>query len=206
MSPITGAPITGATSYGTVAELRTRLPQVPAGAATDALLQELLDQATAVVDGELGFSFAAYGAATDRDIRAQRSGEELFLPCYELGGITAVKRVSGRGTTSESTEDITDYVAGEDARPAYLWRGAGWTGGAWYRVTAPWGYGEAPVDVVKVTLELAVNDWRGRDRGMYSDVIGVEGGGAVGYARSLTNQQRMILQDVRLKYGEFGVA
>lgn len=190
-------------AYGTVAELRELLTQVPAGAANDTLLGRMLDRATAIVDRTLGFGFAAYGTAAAKDIRAT-GGEYLYLPACEAASVTGVSVVYDRGLTGESTLAITGYVADEEARPYRLWRFAGWTSGAWYRVTAKWGYGPAPDDVELVTLEVAVNLWGSRSATQISDVVGVEGGGAVGYNRALTNRQRLILDAVRAQYGEWG--
>jgi hypothetical protein len=60
--------------------------------------------------------------------------------------------------------------------------------------------------VIEVEIELAVNLWGSRDARQFTDVVGVEGGGAVGYNRALTNRQKMIIDDVRTKYGQWGFA
>lgn len=183
-------------AYGTIAEMYALLPQVTVNAANDALLGVMLDRATDIVDMALGFSYVAYGAATEKDVRAV-GGQYLELPAYELGSITAIYRVSGKGTDSEdATDEVDEYDALDDGR---LYANGGWAAGVWYRITAEWGYGTPPDSIVQVTLEVAVNLWRGKDRGLYSDVIGVEGGGAVGYQRALTNQQRMIIAGARTK-------
>jgi hypothetical protein len=183
--------------YGTVLQLRDMLPQVAAGVATDALLTTLLERATDIVDLALGFSFAAGGAAAAKDIRAI-GGQYLELPGYTVATIASVYEVDAKGSSSETTEAVaaTEYDILDDGR---LYKDDGWDTGGWYRITASWGWGAAPVSIVQVTLEVAVNLWRGRDRGMFSDVIGVEGGGAVGYQRALTNQQRMIIDGVRAR-------
>ena len=193
-------------SYASVAELREMLPQVAASAATDVLLGSLLERATLAVQGYMGFEFAGYGAATDRDVCCDRSGVWLRLPFHEIGSVTAVTVLDGRYTASETETTVaaTDWQEeseGEHAGDVYY--RDGWTAGQWYRVTSEWGYGDAPADVVQVVLELAVNLWRGRDRGMFSDVVGVEGGGAVGYSRALTNYQRMVLDGAHRRV--FGV-
>ncbi len=192
--------------YGTVSELRQLLGQVSAGDANDDLMEVFLERATDTVDLVLGFSFADWPYAaepTDKDVLSS-GGQYLYLPACEAESVDKVSLITSRGKTTETTTEVEDWLAEETERPYRLYRADGWTLGAWYRVTANWGYGPAPVSVVQVTLELAVNLWRGKDRGMYSDVIGVEGGGAVGYQRALTNQQRMILSAVRARYGEVG--
>lgn len=192
-------------AYATVPQLREYLPQVPAGVANDALLNTTLERATALIDGELGFAFAAHGAvATNKDYLQQRTSDYLDLPPYLAGSITHVYSVTAKGDTSEDTEEIlsTEYDILDDTR---LYRYIGWSAG-WYRVTAIWGAGPAPTEIVQVCLEKAINLWGARDSRQISDVIGVEGGGAVGYQRSWTNMQRTVLQNVRVRYGQFGFA
>lgn len=193
--------------YGSLTELRQLLPQVPQTPEVDALLTAYLTRAAGVVDLELGFAFAEYGAAAARDLRRARVGDTLDLPAYEPGSVSGVALVSGKGTSWEMTTTVSDWTPLDDfgALGGPLYRGAGWPDG-WYRITAKWGAGPAPAEIVQVALELAVNFWRGRDRGMYSDVIGVEGGGAVGYARALTNLQRDVLAATRRAYRQFGIA
>ena len=192
-------------TYASVAELREYLTQVPAGAANDALLNTTLERATALIDGELGFSFAAFGAvATAKDVLQQRASVYLDLPPYLAGSITSVYALYSKGSSSEDTDEIesTEYDILDDTR---LYYASGFAAG-WYRVTAIWGAGAAPTDIVQVCLEKAINLWGARDSRQISDVIGVEGGGAVGYQRSWTNMQRTVLQNVRVRYGQFGFA
>ena len=121
------------------------------------------------------------------------------MPWHQVGTLTALE-----------LEDVLTFAATEDYAPesgpdvdAHCWLyrkyGALWRAGR-YAATAQWGYGAAPTAVVAVTCELAVNGWRGRDRGLFSDVVGVDGGGAVGYNRALTNRQRFVLEQVRFQY------
>lgn len=192
-------------SYATVLQIRDYLDQAPPGAPGDLQLQTVLDRASAIIDEVLGFRFDGY-AAGDRDVRAG-GGEYLWLPRHEPASVTDVEIVHGRGTAFETTTTVDDWLAeDEEGIPQRLWRGAGWTRGAWYRVTAEWGNGDAPASIVEIELEIAINIWRSADRAMFSDVIGVEGGGAVGYQRALTNQQRMIIDAVRLRMLGPGIA
>ena len=191
------------TAYATIADLRQMLPQIPAGTAQDALLQTMLDRATDDVDLALGFSFGAYPTtATAQDVNPV-GGEYLEIPAHQQGTVTVATAVFARGTSFENTLPWVGYWSElDDGR---LYSPLNWTA-PWYRVTAKWGYGPAPVSIVQVTLEIAVNLWRGHDRGLFSDVVGVEGGGAVGYNRALTNQQKMIIQGIRTRYGDMGYA
>ena len=194
-------------TYGSIEMLRGMLPQVQDTVTNDALLGVLLDRASLAVQGYMGFEFCGYSeAGTDRDVQPERGGAWLRLPLHRVGSVTAVAVLIGRYSADEvelpvAAADWQEETDGEHAGDLYC--GAGWTAGQWYRVTGEWGYGDAPADVVGVTLEVAVNLWRGRDRGMFSDVVGVEGGGAVGYSRALTNFQRMVLDDAHRRV--FGV-
>lgn len=182
-------------SYATVAQLRKYLPQAATGTAADAELQTALDTATDIVDLALGFSFAEAGVAADRDVQCPGNGQLFELPAHVDGSVDAVYHVAARGADDEGLTEITGFINENGG----LFRAAGWLNGEWYRVTAQWGTGAAPASIVEVTLELAVNVYRGKDRGMFTDVIGVEGAGSVAYARALTNQQRMIIDAVRLR-------
>ena len=186
-------------SYATVANLREYLDQVRAGAAVDAALQSVLDRAQAIINDALGFSFGAYVEAAEKDVRA-RGGEWLWLPAYEAGSVATVAQVSGRGTAYESITVVDDYVADEESRPYRLWREAGWERGDWYRVTAAWGYGPAPANIVEVELEVAINIWRSRDAATFSDAMGPEGQGGFTVNRAMTWAQRSIIEGVRTAY------
>lgn len=195
-------------SYGSVTEIRQYLSQVPSGAANDALLQDCLDRATAMIDGELGFAFAAFGAtAASKDFCSRVASQYLELPAYQAGSITSVYELSAKGTTYESTDEVlaTEYDILDDVIRPRLYRYEGWPAG-WYRVTAIWGYGPAPAEIVQVCLEKAVNLYLGAQGGQFSDVVGIEGGGAVGYNRAWTNAQRRVMENMRARFGEYGFA
>ena len=194
-------------TYGTVGQLRAMLPQVQDTAANDALLGQMLDRAALAVQGYMQMVFDGYTVAgTDRDVYCERASRWLRPPAHRSGSITAVTELDDRYTASEAETTVaaTDWHEETDGEHAGdLYYNDGWSAGQWYRVTGEWGYGECPADVVGVTLEVAVNLWRGRDRGMFSDVVGVEGSGAVAYQRALTNYQRMVLDDAHRRV--FGV-
>lgn len=190
------------TAYVTVTELRTNLPQVATGTTNDALLQTVLDEATMAVEGVLGFSFGAYAAASARDVRCRATSEYLTLPAYQAGSVTAVYEVSCKGTSSETTEAITDYEMLSNHDPdddPRLYYSTGWRGGTWYRVTATWGYGPPPDDVKRVVKELAFTLWQARQSGNFTGIVGVDGGGGIAYARALTAQQRMLIENARTR-------
>ncbi len=199
MSYLSGA--AGAvTAYATVTQLREYKPQIKAGATNDTLLASILDRATAIVNGALGFSFAEYGLTpTTRDVRAS-GGQYLEAPAYKAGSITLIQEVSARGTSYEVLETVTDWLAEETCRPWIVYRDDGWWLYQWYRITAIWGYGPAPDEIVEVTLEVAANIWTGKDGNSFSSDIGVQGQGSVSFSRALTWAQRSVIEAVRMGY------
>ena len=190
-------------AYATVAQLREYLPDVPVDAENDALLTNVLERATAIVEAELGFAFAGYEPtdygylAEPKDVYSGIGGPWLYLPAHMPESVTAVDLVASRGSDNESTEAVTEYV--EETRYR-LYLDAGWLPRRWYRVAAVWGYGAVPAEIVEVTLEVAVNIWRGRDAMNWSTELGATSGGATPYRRALTWAQRSIIERVKGQY------
>lgn len=183
-------------AYATREQLYVYLPQLAASATaeTDAQLDSILERATDIVRQFLRmaladhtFDYAPYGAPSARRVRSV-GGPWLFIPPHQPGSVSAITYlVSGAPLAG---------VWDEDAATTALYRVSGW-GYTDYRITAVWGYGPTPPDsIIEVTLELAVNLWRSKDKGMFTDTIGVDGSGAVQYIGGLTNQQRMLLMNV----------
>jgi len=191
-------------AYATVAQLREYLPSLPtangspnataaAVAAKDATLTSVLDRATAMIDEHNGFSFAAYpGTATAKTIITSRT-EYLFLPPHQTGSITTVV---DNGTTVAATA-YTIHTSDDGRREYLVLTGTEYSRAVWSGrhavVTAKWGYGPAPTAVVEACLELAVNIWRGSTKGMFTDIIGVEGQGSVVYSGFMTRAIRDVL-------------
>jgi hypothetical protein len=183
-------------SYATLDQLREYLPTAPKTTETDALLQRVLQRATSIIDLYLGFSFAGY-AEEARRVGAGY-GPFLSLPPHEPESVTEV-------APARDPETPVDPSEWDELSDGTLWRSAtGYNPNPWgsdrYIVTAAWGYGDPPEAVTEVCLELAVNIYRSRDAGRFSDVVGVAGGGAVGYERALTAQQKLILERVRARF------
>jgi hypothetical protein len=188
-------------AYVTVDQLKQYLKQWEGHPDEDPLFADVIARAEDIVNEYLGFEFAGYDddgvpleAYTTATKRVKSWGtSELRLPSHEAGSITLV-------TYEGDTDALADYE--EDAETGRLVRTftypstASWPVGT-YEVTANWGYGTVPEAVQQVTLELAVNIFRGRDRGMWTDVIGVEGSGGLRFTGGLTNQQRAILSAVK---------
>lgn len=170
------------------------------------LLTKLGLRSTAIIDRFLGFAFTDHTEEPTDKIVTGWGTSFLMLPPHLAGSITAVEYEDG------TVIPVADYTEQEDGS-LYLDNTYGYWypyGGSlrpgWgfhrYTVTAKWGVGPVPEDVKEVALELAVNLWREKDKGHFSDVVGVEGGGAiaVGYTKALTNRQQMILDLVRSQY------
>jgi hypothetical protein len=176
-----------------------RLPDAPQNDGTSVLMAQLLNDARDVVDKALGFGFfresatwdAVVPVATPRTVRAERS-TWLRLPPYLRGSIAQI-------TLAGDSAAITAWDEAWEAGLFLLERADGWQAGR-YTVTARFGYGPPPESIVALTIELAVNAYRTRDKGLYTEIIGVEGGGGVRYLGGLNQQQRMVLANVRRQY------
>jgi hypothetical protein len=207
------------------------LPQLdPADPATIAVMGPIVDRANDIVSNELGYSglvFGAYpGAATARTAMGEGVAH-LAIPPHQAGSVTTVVDEQSLAVITgwiEDTEDGSLYLGpGALGGLSGALGEGGWSGGygsgygysgyggvygpCWiaarrYTVTAKWGAGPVPDALKEVTVELAVNLWREKDRGAFSDVINVEGAGGitVGYAHAWTNRQRGILDALVLKY------
>ena len=92
-----------------------------------------------------------------------------------------------------------------------MYRASGWGMRSYgdlprYRVTAIWGYGPTPPDsIVELCLEIAVNIWRSRDKGGFSEVVGVEGSGAIRHITNMNKGQVALLESVRDQLINIGV-
>ena len=161
------------------------------------VLTGMLARIEDVVDKYLGFSFEEFAADTEKTIRAGY-GAYLALPAHSLGTITQVTTISGQDLDGlwEELDHGSLYAVDESGYEG------NWNAGR-YLVTADWGYGPCPGDVKEVVLQLAVNTWRSRDAGHFTNVVGVSGDGAVGYEKALTPFQRLILDDVKKPFKRF---
>jgi hypothetical protein len=181
--------------------------------ATDDLLQDCLDRATDIVRGALRslladplFDYAAYSAASTAIVLGY-DGQYLRLPRYQAGSVTLVEWQIGANPAAYQA--IPDQWIEESGR---LYRAIGWGasstygGRPRYRITAVWGYGPTVPDAVaEVTLEQAVNVWRSKDKGGFSEVIGADGSGAVKQVAGLNKLQMQVLTSLRDELIALGV-
>lgn len=170
---------------------------------TEGLLTTILDRATDIVRNALRacltdptFDYAAYGPASTRIVQGY-TGMYLTIPPHQLASVTLVEYQSA--TNPEAWGAVPDQVL--EQTNGQLYRASGW-GGGWgdrprYRVTAVWGYGPTvPSAIEELTLELAANIWRSRDKGGFTEIVGVEGGGSVRAIAGLNKLQQQIVADV----------
>ena len=165
--------------------------------AADDLLQDCLDRATDMIRQALramladpGFDWTAWPAASTAIVRGYSTGY-LPLPPHQAGSVTLVEYMSTSNPAAYAA--VPDQWLQEDGS---LYRAGGWTQGR-YRVTAAWGYGpDVPSAIEQLTLELAVNIWRSRDKGGFSEIVGADGGGAVRQVAGLNKQQQATLQNI----------
>jgi hypothetical protein len=186
------------TAWATQEQLRMRLPQVTETSDNDTLMDECLTNATGIVRDALrslladpAFDFAEYGVASTKLVRGYGT-QYLTIPAHEAGTVTLVEYMSGQNPAAYST--VADEYLEESGQ---LYRSYGWGGTPRYRITAVWGYGPVPAAIEELTLELAVNIWRSKDKGGFTEIVGVEGSGGIRAITGLNKQQYMILENVR---------
>lgn len=168
----------------------------------DSQLQRQLDRATDIVrnairyliDDQL-FDYTAWGSASTRDVYGIAT-EYLSLPPFLSGSVTLVEYQSSAGVFYP----ITGWYE-SDGRLFLNWSSRR----VLYRVTAIWGYGPTiPAAIEEVVLEIAVNLWRSKDRGGFTEVIGVEGSGYLKSIAGLTKQQTAIIESIISSYQPIG--
>ena len=190
----------GPLSLGTNSLTGGVAPSVTVAPATDTLLQNCLDRATDIIRETMrallddpAFDYAAYGSASTQVVYGKRS-KYLALPAHQAGSVTLVEYQESL-VNPTAYAPITDFwreVAGALERP-YGWHHPDLEH---YRVTAIWGYGPVPSAIEEITLEVAVNIWRTKDRGGFTDTIGAEGQGAIRAVTGLTNLQKQAVESI----------
>ena len=166
--------------------------------ATDALLLDCLSRASDTVRQAMRraladptFDYADWPEATAR-IVVGSFGAYVRLPPHQAGSVTLVEYQTTSSPIAYAT--LPDAWDEEDGR---LYRPGQWAPNARYRITAQWGYGpDVPQAIEQITLELAVNIWRSRDKGGFTELVGAEGGGAVRVVAGLTKQQDATIRNV----------
>jgi hypothetical protein len=169
----------------------------------DSQLQRQLDRATDIVRNAIryliddqSFDYTMWGIATTKNVYGIAS-EYLSLPPHLSGSITLVEYQSSVGVFYP----VTGWYE-SDGRLFLNWNGQR----ILYRITAVWGYGPIiPAAIEEVVLEIAVNLWRSKDRGGFTEIIGVEGSGYLKSIAGLTKQQTAIIESIVSSYQPIGV-
>jgi hypothetical protein len=162
-------------------------PSLTIANTADAKIQDILDRVTEIIDQELGYSFGT--AATSTRVVYGDGTDYLLPPAFVAGSVTGVTAPSGYSVPSyveldgilvvKDSSGVLAPITGRSTLSGSIPTG-NWLPGVPYTVSANFGYGSVPKDIVEACLEVAVRIWKGRDAG-FSDVVGVEGSGAVGY-------------------------
>lgn len=171
---------------------------------TDAALQRRLDAATQIIDNELDLPSGAFSGSAASTQTVYGDGTIYLAPARFVGGsVTLVETISGGEVPDYIEQDGMLIVTDADGViPPDPWRrdwglsGLAWREGIPYEVSATFGYASVPPDIKEACLEIAVRMWRAKDAG-FSDVVGVEGSGAVGYNGALPNMVKRILDRYR---------
>ena len=184
----------------TVTELRQYLPQ--SGGVTDETLEPFVDDATALLESAIGFSFDGYETPATAKTVYGNASDILYIPPHRPGTINLETGVRFDTITGAP---VTGWV--EDSRGNLRFIGyprypVSWVGAQPYVVTAEWGYGPAPDDIKQVCKEVAKNLYFEKDSSSVSDIVGVTGEGAVavGYKGAFTKRQQMVINKYRNLY------
>lgn len=183
--------------YATLDQLHPYLEQLDLDAVQADVLAACLDRASDQVRlaiagavGDPAFTYGAYGVASSRLLTAT-GGTLLTLPPHQAGTVTAIRQLI---TTAPPTYTVIDSASWLVVGRSVV-RSAGWWSG-YVQIDAVWGYGPPPPAAVQITLELAVNIWRARDKGGWTEQIGVEGAGSMRFVSGLTRQQQDTIQQL----------
>ena len=193
-------------SYATLTEAYRYLDQLSGeDPDRDVLLQSILDRATSMIDTYLGYSYAGYTAATTKVVYGQGT-PFLSLPPHEVGSVTAIVPEGGTAVdaaTYTQQEDGTIYLnSAYVPYPAPYASQGRYTGWGFYRytVTADWGYGTVPASIKEACLELAMNIWKQKDRGFWTDFVGVTGASGQRFSGGLPKSLRDVLEIEKAKW------
>jgi hypothetical protein len=179
----------------------------------DTLLQVCLDDAQAIIDGELGFPLAA--AAVGTQVVYGNGTAYLLPPPHTAGSVTAVTAPTGYTVptyvqrngvlvTTDASGLLYSPVPPDWAayNPFFSTPGV-WAAGVPYTVVATFGAAAADLLVCRrITLELSVQLWRFRDSGG-SSVQGTETA-VITVKNAFSPVVKGAIERLRQKYGQSG--
>lgn len=168
-------------------------------------LQRIAERATSIIDTALGgIAFGAWPATATSAAVLSYGGAYLSLPAHKPASVTAV----ALGTATVPFGVWTETPRGNLILTSGLLGGwynrRGWAAGV-YTITAIWGYGPPPPAIEQLALEIAVNIWRAKDKGMFQETLGAADGANIRYVGGLNSTQMAILNGVRDAYREVTV-
>jgi hypothetical protein len=188
----------------TRAELYAYLQQVAVNVVNDALMDDVLARATSIVEQAVEHEYSVGGSPQLTTVEVYSYGSPYLMIPVHSGAVTSVVGPDGVVVPStyytEQSNGTLYPVAGAGSPvwwspsrpyPTYMWAAGR------YLVTADFGPSAAPDAIVQVTLEVAVNIWRSRDKGSWTDVVGVDGSGGVRFVGGLTKSQQGIIETER---------
>jgi hypothetical protein len=145
--------------YVTTQEMEARLPDFdPASAPAVAVVQALIDEASAYLDAETGETFAVPAVGAVASARVVYGSGTGYLAVDEHTGTIAAEDITiASGAAVPSFVDrgrylVTTDTAG-DLEPSH---GTVWPAGQKITVTAVWGVGAIPADLKTACRELVV--------------------------------------------------
>src|SRR5262252_5325235 len=176
--------ITGADVFPYLAQLN------PADPDDLALMNLVAARASDIVETELansGLRFGTWPTNPSEWVALGEGSPQLALPAHKPGGVSAVTDEGTGDVITDWIEEVEDgnlhllsegyslgyWEHGIYGRWASYPSGRVWTAGRRFLVNAIWGAGPAPPALQEVAVELAVNLWREKDKGVFTDVIGV---------------------------------
>lgn len=175
--------------YVTIEEMADLFPQIEGNLDKEQALATYILAAESIVDQFMGFSYGAYGAPSVRRLIFP-PGPYATLPPHQAGSVSLVTDWNGDDLVGFWEVDSNGRLV---ALPTTSPLGTAiWLEGP-YNVTAVWGVGPAPESVKQVVRELAINMERVGMKGGYTELVGVEGGGAIRHVSGLTQAHIGIL-------------
>lgn len=189
-------------------DIRDYMGQIPDNATTDALLEDIADRASAVVEVESSpMVFAPYPAAATQQIVFSDGTAFLEVPPYQAGTLTQIRYGASTGQIVAAADytiqgqliRLVNYYGYTGFYPNYPYPGPGWGRGPYY-VTAKWGYGPAPQQIIQVALEVATNIYQAQQSGGLRQTESVEGNIVVVQTTGLSKRQKDIIAKLKDTY------
>lgn len=173
--------------YTTVADLRERLVQLGDNV-IDATLQDYIDIAQSIVDGEIG-------RWTDYPLTSTVQSYVTGRVSYLITNSCQDGSLDGIYYDALKTNPIDDVISKREGNHYVLYAPTLWINyGDYIYVNAKWGNGKPPYRAKEAVLQVAVRLYRSKTAG-YSDAIGV--GNSVAYQGAFSNLVKEIMNSTQ---------